>query len=377
MNILVIPSWYGTKVNPTNGSFFKEQALALKEKGHNVIIAFVEVTLEKLSNEDKKVQYYIDEGLKTYRIKENKIRKTGNIGTSMAIKRGIIKIYNELTKNDKIDIIHLHSCVWAGAGAVAIKKKANVPLVITEHSSFYARYKVNIFEDFLIKYITKNSNYMICVSNTLKNIMLKYTDSIDVIPNMVDCDKFKLNNINLEDKFIFLTVSYLKDNKNVDVLIKAFKKALDHIDAKLIIGGKGPEEEKLKKLCADLGISDKVEFKGALSRAEVPEVINSCNVFVLASKFETFGVVLIEALSSGKPVISTKNGGAQDIVNSNNGFLVDVDSVSQLGDAIIKMKENYSKYNSADISRECKDKYNKTNIATRIEEVYKKLLHNK
>jgi len=94
MNILVIPSWYGTKVNPTNGSFFKEQALALKEKGHNVIIAFVEVTLEKLSNEDKKVQYYIDEGLKTYRIKENKIRKTGNIGTSMAIKRGIIKIYN-------------------------------------------------------------------------------------------------------------------------------------------------------------------------------------------------------------------------------------------------------------------------------------------
>jgi len=207
--------------------------------------------------------------------------------------------------------------------------------------------------------------------------MLKYTDSIDVIPNMVDCDKFKLNNINLEDKFIFLTVSYLKDNKNVDVLIKAFKKALDHIDAKLIIGGKGPEEEKLKMLCADLGISNKVEFKGALSRAEVPQVINSCNVFVLASKFETFGVVLIEALSSGKPVISTKNGGAQDIVNSNNGLLVDVDSVSQLGDAIIKMKENYSKYNSVNISRECKDKYNKTNVAARIEEVYKKLLHNK
>lgn len=379
MNILIIPSWYATNSNPTNGSFFREQAMALKEAGHNVIVAFVEVRLASRDLFSEKVDIKDDNGIKTYRIIQGKIPKTGNIGTVIAFRRGLIKIIKNLYNRENIDIVHLHSCIWGGIGAVSASRKLNIPLVITEHSSYYSRYRVKMIEKLILRYSFKSANKVISVSNSLREIISKYKSNIEVIPNMVDCDKVlsiinKKNNLGEEGQFTFLSLCYLKKNKGVDILIRAFSTYFRGKEVKLIIAGDGPERESLENLSKELGILEQVEFKGALNRDEVYKVMSNCNIFVLPSRFETFGVVLIEALANGKPVISTRNGGANDIVTDENGILVDIDDIEGLGKAMVDLKLNYNKYNEEEIRNSCINKYSKKIITRQLEKVYSELI---
>jgi L-malate glycosyltransferase len=379
VNILIIPSWYATNSNPTNGSFFREQAMALKEAGHNVIVAFVEVRLASRDLFSEKVDIKDDNGIKTYRIIQGKIPKTGNIGTVIAFRRGLIKIIKNLYNRENIDIVHLHSCIWGGIGAVSASRKLNIPLVITEHSSYYSRYRVKMIEKLILRYSFKSANKVISVSNSLREIISKYKSNIEVIPNMVDCDKVlsiinKKNNLGEEGQFTFLSLCYLKKNKGIDILIRAFSTYFRGKEVKLIIAGDGPERENLENLSKELGILEQVEFKGALNRDEVYKVMSNCNIFVLPSRFETFGVVLIEALANGKPVISTRNGGANDIVTDENGILVDIDDIEGLGKAMVDLKLNYNKYNEEEIRNSCINKYSKKIITRQLEKVYSELI---
>jgi L-malate glycosyltransferase len=379
VNILIIPSWYATNSNPTNGSFFREQAMALKEAGHNVIVAFVEVRLASRDLFSEKVDIKDDNGIKTYRIIQGKIPKTGNIGTAIAFRRGLLKIIKNLYNRENIDIVHLHSCIWGGIGAVSASRKLNIPLVITEHSSYYSRYRVKMIEKLILRYSFKSANKVISVSNSLREIISKYKSNIEVIPNMVDCDKVlsiinKKNNLGEEGQFTFLSLCYLKKNKGVDILIRAFSTYFRGKEVKLIIAGDGPERESLENLSKELGILEQVEFKGALNRDEVYKVMSNCNIFVLPSKFETFGVVLIEALANGKPVISTRNGGANDIVTDENGILVDIDDIEGLGKAMVDLKLDYNKYNEEEIRNSCINKYSKKIITRQLEKVYSELI---
>lgn len=378
MNILIIPSWYSTDSNPTNGSFFKEQAIALKEAGHNVIVAFVEVRLASGNNLNEKVNVSNDNGIKTYRIIQGKVPKTGNLGTAIAFRSGLIKIINYLENKEKIDVVHLHSCIWGGIGGVAVSKKLNIPLVITEHSSYYSRYKVKTFEKIILRYSFKNANKVISVSNSLKKIISEYKRNIEVIPNMVDCNKFSpiLNNKKslVKEDFTFLSLCYLKRNKGIDVLIKAFSTYFKGEKVSLIIAGDGPERMNLENLSKELGISNQVKFKGALNRNEVYKEMSNCDIFVLPSRFETFGVVLIEALANGKPVISTRNGGANDIVTDENGILVNIDDIDGLGKAMLDLKLNYNEYNKEKIRNECINKYSKKVVTRKLESIYNELI---
>lgn len=374
MNILIIPSWYSTNNNPTSGSFFKEQAQALKESGINVIVAFVEIRLFSDISKKEKVEIINDDGIKTYRIIQGKVPKTGNVGTAIAFRRGIKKIYKEILKEEKIDIVHLHSCIWGSLGATYIAEKLNVPLVITEHSSYYGRFKVRFLEKLIIKDTLEKADKVISVSGYLKEILWKYYNgNIEVVPNMVDCNEFlcsKLNEPNNNKKFTFLSLCYLKSNKGVDILINAFSKYFRNEDVELVIAGDGPERVNLEKLAIDLDIKDKVIFKGALSRDKVKHEMNNCDAFVLPSRFETFGVVLIEALSCGKPIISTRNGGANDIVNDLNGLSVNVDDSDDLGEKMYYMYKNYDKYERYRIRQDCIDRYSKNYIIQKLINIY-------
>ena len=379
MNVLIIPSWYSTKENLTNGSFFREQAQALRESGVNVIVAFVEVRLVSLENINEKVEVFNEEGIKTYRIIQGKLPKTGNVGTAIAFKSGLKKIYKEIIKENSIDIVHLHSCIWGGLGGAFIAKKLSVPFIITEHSSYYGRFKVNFLEKFIIKKSFKNANKVISVSEYLKSYIYKYNKAeIEVIPNMVDCAEFLNNRVEKRagEKFTFLTLCYLKNNKGVDILIRAFCNYFKGKDVKLIIAGDGPEKDNLVKLVNDLKINDQVIFKGALKREEVKIEMNKCDVFALGSKFETFGVVLIEALASGKPVISTRNGGANDIVKEENGLLVDVDNIDEMGKGMYYMYKNYNKYDKDLIREDCIKRYSKNTIIQKLLSIYSEFNEN-
>lgn len=110
---------------------------------------------------------------------------------------------------------------------------------------------------------------------------------------------------------------------------------------------------------------------GQLTRQEVVEKMHECDVFVLASDFETFGVVYIEALACGKPVIGTRNGGAEDIINETNGVLIDIDNVAQLSDTMKKMYTNEIKFDSNKIAEYTHKRYSSENVAAQLISIYK------
>lgn len=376
MNILMIPSWYENINNLTHGSFFREQAEALEKLGHEVYVLYVDIIrfneLKRMIKTSK-FQHYTKNNLKVYRIKKVKLPKIPEKYVCRMVTKGIEKLYlDNIYKKVKIDVIHAHSFVWGGYAAVKLGKKYNIPVAVTEHYTGYSR---NIFSDDeknMLIYAIRNADKVISVSSGLREDMLKITGvdrEIHIIPNMVDTDLFKpsFNEKNKDDEFKFLAVCYLMKKKGIDILIRAFKKAmLSEKKIKLTIVGDGEEKNFLKQLAKDLGIEGNIEFLGSASRIKVVEEMKKCDCFVLPSRFETFGVVYIEALCMGKPVIATNTDAIADIVNDSNGLIVDIEDVEGLTKALIKIKREYQRYNFEDISYKCIQKFGKKSISQKL-----------
>ncbi|MEY4467070.1 MAG: hypothetical protein RIR21_863, partial [Pseudomonadota bacterium] len=94
-----------------------------------------------------------------------------------------------------------------------------------------------------------------------------------------------------------------------------------------------------------------VKFTGALNNREVAKIFAKSHFFAMASHFDTFGVVFIEALSAGLPIVGTKCGGPESFIGNQHGVLVDVGDIAQLSGALIKMAENYKNYDDEAIRR--------------------------
>ncbi|GAA0085053.1 glycosyltransferase [Clostridium sp. CTA-7] len=379
MHVMFIPSWYHNKRNPVHGSFFKEQALALQNRGIKITVAYNEIwplTLAFKVKEKIGLNYNIEEGLKTYRYKNYNFLPKNPMMFKIFNKR-LEKLYEEIIKKEgKIDIIHCQSSFWAGISANYISKKYNIPLIITEHSSLEKAIYIKESYKPLIKKSYVEADKLIAVGNGLKQEISKFSGrkDIGVIHNLIPVENFHIKKAKNKD-FTFFSLAFLEGEKGMDILIKAFNKYFKETSSKLIIGGDGSQKEYLIKLCEDLGIRNQVDFVGALSREEVSEYMSSCDSFVLASKYETFGVVYIEALASGKPIIGTYNGGAEDIIDSNNGQIVKVDDIDELGKAMEYVRDNIENYNSNKIRNMCIAKFSKEKITNEIIEVYNLVLN--
>jgi glycosyltransferase involved in cell wall biosynthesis len=375
---MFIPSWYHNKRNPVHGSFFKEQAIALKERGIKITIAYNEIwplTLAFKVKEKIGLNYSVEEGLKTYRYKNfNYLPK--NPMMFKVFNRRLEKLYKEVVKKEgKVDLIHCQSSFWAGISANYISKKYNIPLIITEHSSLEKAIYIKESYKPLIKESYLEADELIAVGNGLKKEISKFCGrkDIKVIHNLIPIENFYISK-NKNKNFTFFSLAFLEGEKGMDTLIRSYAKYLKESNSKLLIGGDGSQKDFLIKLCEELEIKNQVEFLGALSRKEVSHYMSICDSFVLASRYETFGVVYIEALASGKPIIGTYNGGAEDIINSKNGLIVKVDDVDELGNAMKYIMENSNSYNAEDIRIDCIEKFSKEKITNEILEIYNLVL---
>ena len=148
----------------------------------------------------------------------------------------------------------------------------------------------------------------------------------------------------------------------------------------LIIGGDGidPCEIEVKKelilLCENLNITQNVVFLGNINRQEVKANLDACHAFLIASKYETFGVVLIEALASGRPVITTNSKGPMDIIDKQNGILLNSWKATDFADCMKDLVRNYTMYNRIEISNNCKNKFGEDFIINQLISLYKKYI---
>ncbi|MBB6716302.1 glycosyltransferase [Clostridium gasigenes] len=378
MHIMFIPSWYSNVRNKVHGSFFKEQALALQESGISVTVAYNEIwplTLLGKVNEKAGMNFEIEGSLKTYRYKNYNFIPKSPLMFKVFNKR-MDKLYKEIVKKEgKVDLIHAQSSLWAGISAAYISKKYNIPLVITEHSSIERGSYVRESYKPLIKESYNVAKKVVVVGTGLKKEIEEFSgrNDIKVIHNLVPLELFEKKEEKNNEEFTFFSLAFLEGEKGMDTLIKAFSDGFNGRNCKLKIGGDGSQRKGLEILANNLGIKNQVVFLGALLREEVAKNMNECNAFVLASRYETFGVVYIEALAAGKPIIGMYNGGAEDIINEVNGKIVAIDDINGLKDAMINIKENINSYNSDVIRADCIKRFTKESIVEKIIEVYKEI----
>lgn len=382
MNILILPSWYVSEKDPVNGSFFREQALALKKAGHNVYV--IDATLQSRKNYFSKRNFrllkYEDEGLKVY----SNVMPALGFGNNHPV---IYKIFKKkaftalkaMRKDGvEIDLIHAHSFFPAGTVAVDIKKEFNIPFVITEHSSALLKREVDEFDKAHLNRTLKQCERFICVSKRLGEevkAITGYEGDIEVIPNMVS-NEFKLQcNEKLSDEFKFISIGRLDEGKNHILLLKAFNSTFKgNPKVKLDIVGEGLLKDKLKEYIEANSLEDQVRLLGSKTRKETARLLNKSQVFVLPSLYETFGVTYIEALACGKPIIGTRNGGAESIIKEYNGILVDNNDEEALYKSLVKIYKEYDSFKEEEISRKALKEYSEESVCESLLETYEKVI---
>jgi len=385
MHILIIPSeHYVTLRVPLGGIFQHQQAHAFVRKGIKVgVVSSGFVPFRRLFSAYPYPTVEEENGITTYRCYK-RILIPGRIANNVFGKYLVglyLNLFESYINEQGIpDVIHAHNCLYAGVVALKIKEKYGIPYLITEHSSAYGRGIISYRQTVLIREVLNNADAKTVVSTKLGSL-LENLFGADACPNypifnLLDNRFENEGNIlksvkNNKGVFTFLNIASLDANKNQSDPLEAFSRIFrTNSKVQLKIGGDGPLRKQLEKMAKELGIGEQVVFTGLLSRDRVLCEMQNCDIFVLPSIFETFGVVLIEALACGKPIIATKCGGPEDIINQINGLIVPVKNVNALAEAMSNIYFNIDKYNANLIRDDCLVRFGEDSFVTRLRNIY-------
>jgi L-malate glycosyltransferase len=253
-------------------------------------------------------------------------------------------------------ILHTHWLVPQGLAGALLSRITGVPHITTIHGS-----DLNILKKYTLlhpvcRFITRNSAIITVNSRYMKQQLLAVSPECErkvrVIPMGIDPAQFDAASFtDMKQRHgaghLILSVGRLIDWKGTEFLIRAMPAVLEKFpDTKLLIVGTGPERDTLLRLARELGLTDRVVLLGTVSPADLPSYYRSADVFVLPSinlggKTEGLGVVLLEAMASGCPVIGSNVGGIPDIIeNGKNGFLVPGEDETLLAERIVILLSN-------------------------------------
>jgi L-malate glycosyltransferase len=379
-HILFISSWYPNKNDPTHGIFNKyfAQAAAINNK-----ISVLHVcSSETLSTEFECVACN-ENGIETWIVYYKKIHSSFPFISLLTKRNKSIKAYNlgykKLTEKVGVpDLIQLNVVMPAGIGAYHLSKKQNLPYVINEGWTGYCP-EDGSYKGLLLKYFTKkivsHAKALMPVSNFLKQAMLAHNlkGNYFILPNVVDTELFVIQDVVLEEATTkYLHISSLDEKqKNVSGIIRAFEKACrQNSNLKLTIVGDSEEKTTLQALVRELNVEDSVQCKGHVLGKELVNEINAHHALIMFSNYETFCLVVAEALACGKPVIASRAGGLTSEINPTQGIIVDKREEGQLRDAIINFALNKNKYNKEALRAFILKYYTKEKIGRTLTEVY-------
>jgi teichuronic acid biosynthesis glycosyltransferase TuaC len=361
-HIVGIPSWYGTARGP-GGGYFRDQALALQGAGFRVVMLAPEIhTLRDLRRgcvpaERRSGITVEDDGIPTWRRSGLVLVPRVPYRNALAWAWGGLKLFARyVAENGMPDLVHAHCMLNAGFVALAIKQRYGTPYIVTEQSTSFAQGTLRWWERDLVRRVIAGADKCIAVSPQLARLLeAQYPGPRwGYLPNPLG-EAFLSGTAAPPDRrsaapFVFLSVARMSAEKGFARLIEAFAEAFGGaVDTRLHLAGDGPIRGELERLCAERGIAAQVDFLGNLSSAQVREAMIAADAFVLASDFETFGVVVIEALACGLPVIATASGGPDHLVTPENGLLIPTHDRAALRNALTEMRRRAGDYDASAI----------------------------
>ena len=354
---------------------------ALSQNGHNVFI-FTH------SAED-----FVDTQPFIFRYPTIPIHLPSDFPATLPISPFIDRVFPIL----KPQVIHTHHPVLLGDTAANKAKTFHLPLVFTYHTNYqeYSHYfsisrekpsgLVKDTIEFWIADFIKNCQHMIVPTHTMKDQISRIygidNEDMSVIPTGIELEPFlnadrwtlRKNKNWDEEKKILISVGRLSKEKSFDKLLKAF--ALVHHEQPetlLILIGDGPEKENLISLAQDLNISAAVEFSGKQEFAKIPAFLKAADIFVFASTSETQGLVTIEAMAAGLPVVAVHATGTVDAVEDQKQGFLTADHPKALAEGILtllKNKQKQKEFSEAALKRAAA--YDMQALTQELEEVYR------
>lgn len=402
MNLFVLPSWYPSAAVPMAGVFVREQVAALVAAEPSLRVAVGTwghhdgaLSMRSAAASARALRWRlgaraavraVDAGGRWQEWLEPRLSWTlawagGNArGLLAASRRNLARARAQL---GGIDLLHAHVGFPAGWIASVLADETGLPYVLTEHMGPFpvpplladGRPVASLVRAF------ERARAVIAVSPALAAAIRAHGLRCDhVIPNAVDTARFAAAAAAAPTRapgspFVLFALGALLPDKGFDVLLDAFARWNPPAAAvRLEIGGDGPERAALEARAVALGLADRVRFLGALAPEAVPTAMARCDAFVLASRRETFGVVLVEALAAGRPVVATRCGGPASIVGPEDGLLVPPGDAAALAAALARMHAEAGHHDAAGLRARAAARFGAAPVAARLLQVYREVL---
>lgn len=384
LHVLMLPSFYHTRQKPYEGTFFRDWALALARAGVRVGVGYVESrSLRDLSWRGLRETRFqttasMESGLPTVRLRGwNTLAQwtAGGLVWSRLTQR-VIREYIE--RHGRPDLIAAQSVIWAGQAARLAHESWGLPYVITEMMTGFGTGSVRGSLAAMSRRGFAAAEAVIAISERLAASLRQMGGPrhIELIPCTVDELYWtRRPGSRASGPFTFYGQAHLTPRKGFDILIRAFAARFRGDPAcRLVIGGGGAIQADLEALAASTGVQSQVSFLGAIPRDAVRDAMWASDCFVLPSHAENFGVVLIEALATGLPVISTRCGGPEDIITDAVGLLLRPGDEQGLADALWSMR-NRPAYDPDAVRAYAVGRYGYATVGAQLRDFYRQVLN--
>lgn len=336
---------------------------------------------------------YVDDDLPTYySFVRGPLPWARNLNAALLRRLAFRKLRLYMEEYGRPDLIHSHALLHGGIAADHAAERLGVPFVHTEHltSLIYGYGPADKYKTSWARRVYRAAAQCLVVSSgfgdDLAGGLGVDREVFSAVPNIVS-ERFLDAAIPRAKSrpFVFFTNCFLSPRKNIELLLDAFALvSRQYPDTVLKIGGYAPTgygesaggsiTDRLAERAQSLGLGDSVSFLGRLSRDEVVEQVRESHAFALTSSYESFGVVLIEALAVGRPIVSTKSVGPRDIVEEENGLLVEQHEPEPFAAAMVALMENYDRYDQRRLAERCRERFCEETIGDRILQVYEAAL---
>ncbi|MDQ6812918.1 MAG: glycosyltransferase family 4 protein [Bacteroidota bacterium] len=363
MHIVVFPGWYPGRVDKLSGDFIQRHMHAVA--GYCKVSVVFPVKDHSISKKDivtikngnlTEIYYYYPS--------LSSIKWLDNLLSFICYNYYGLQAAKTLNKEERITLVQLYVLQKNQLVGFLLQRIYRIPYVVSEQSTVYVDGRfdnMSRMRKAVCRWVFTKSASFHAVSNYLLNALqqkLRLKNKGVVISNVVDASLFYFNNNLTADRVTFVHVSNMTHQKNVEGMLQAFalvKKATPNFLLHLV----GGLPCSLRALIDELELASNVIIRNERNYEEVAAIMQQSDVFVLFTRHETFGCVIIEANACGLPVIVTELEVTRELISENvNGVFVETENIKQLSDKILYMIKNHQKFDPLAISLQTRSRFN-------------------
>ncbi|HEY8470489.1 MAG TPA: N-acetyl-alpha-D-glucosaminyl L-malate synthase BshA [Longimicrobiales bacterium] len=288
----------------------------------------------------------------------------------------------------RLDVLHVHYAVPHATSAWIARemlRPTEIRVITTLHGTDITLVGQDPSFHSITRFSILRSDAVTAVSEYLRRETVRRFDipaeSIEVIPNFVDLERYRRDlegchrsQLAPEGEKIVIHISNFRPVKRVDDVVRAFARASRRVPARLVLVGDGPTRGLAQQVAEEEGVAARVTFLG--KQSSVAELLACADVLLLPSESEAFGLVALEAMACGVPVVATAVGGIPELVpDGEAGFLVPLGDVDAMADAVVALLTDPARWQAASTAaREVATRFSADRIVPRYEALYRRVL---